>query len=105
MEVVPTLEAMPHNQFVGHKAVFINEPKLSDFKLVLLQEGIQAEFIAGVLICNNNVAVRRVRNKELINSLVVSLIRRVLHRVQSYIIDLEQTIRLCCRYCIIKKKK
>lgn len=60
MEVVPTVEALPHNQFVGHKAVFINEPKLSDFKLVLLQEGISAEFIAGVLICNNNVAVRRV---------------------------------------------
>lgn len=59
MEVVPTVEALPHNQFVGHKAVFINEPKLSDFKLVLLQEGISAEFIAGVLICNNNVAVRR----------------------------------------------
>lgn len=59
MEVVPTVEALPHNQFAGHKAVFINEPKLSDFKLVLLQEGISAEFIAGVLICNNNVAVRR----------------------------------------------
>ena len=93
MEVVPTLEAMPHNQFVGHKAVFINEPKLSDFKLVLLQEGIQAEFIAGVLICNNNVAVRRVRIDKF-----MSLIRKGLHRVQSYIIDLEQTIRFCCRY-------
>lgn len=60
MEVVPTVEALTHYQHLGHKAVFINEPKLSDFKLVLLQEGIQAEFIAGVLICNNNVAVRRV---------------------------------------------
>ena len=41
-------------------AVYINEPKLSDFKMVLLQEGMQAEFASGVLICNDTVAVRRV---------------------------------------------
>jgi hypothetical protein len=40
--------------------VFINEPRLSDFKQVLLREGIQAEFVGGVLVCNNMVAVRRV---------------------------------------------
>lgn len=57
---VPTLESLPVNQVQGHRAVFVNEPKLSDFKVVLLQEGIQAEFAAGVLICNNMVAVRRV---------------------------------------------
>ena len=45
----------------GHKAVFINEPRLLEFKLLLLKEGIQAEFSAGVLICNNCVAIRRVR--------------------------------------------
>ncbi|KAJ8309378.1 hypothetical protein KUTeg_014252 [Tegillarca granosa] len=56
---VPTLEALPANQIQGHKAVFVNEPKLSDFKLVLLQEGIQAEFAAGVLIWNNMVAVKK----------------------------------------------
>ena len=48
----------------SHTAVFINEPKLSDFKQVLLKEGIQAEFVAGVLICNNLVAVRRVSSLE-----------------------------------------
>ena len=47
-------------QVPGHMAVYINEPKLSDFKMVLLQEGMQAEFGAGVLICNETVAVRRV---------------------------------------------
>ena len=47
-------------QVPGHKAVFINEPKLSDFKQVLLKEGISAEFSAGVLVCNNTVAIRRV---------------------------------------------
>ena len=40
--------------------MYINEPKLSDFKMVLLQEGMQAEFASGVLICNETVAVRRV---------------------------------------------
>ena len=47
-------------QVPGHMSVYINEPKLSDFKMVLLQEGMQAEFGAGVLICNETVAVRRV---------------------------------------------
>ena len=47
-------------QVPGHMAVYINEPKLSDFKVVLLQEGMQAEFGAGALICNETVAVRRV---------------------------------------------
>lgn len=47
-------------QLPGHQSVFINEPRLSDFKQVLLKEGIQAEFVGGVLVCNNLVAVRRV---------------------------------------------
>lgn len=47
-------------QISGHQSVFINEPRLSDFKQVLLREGIQAEFVGGVLVCNNVVAVRRV---------------------------------------------
>lgn len=40
--------------------MFINEPRLSDFKQVLIREGVQAEFVGGVLVCNNLVAVRRV---------------------------------------------
>lgn len=51
---------IPFLQIPGHQAVFINEPRLSDFKQVLLREGIQAEFVGGVLVCNNMVAVRRV---------------------------------------------
>ena len=47
-------------QVPGHKSVFVNEPKLSDFKQVLVREGITAEFCAGVLICNNVVAVKKV---------------------------------------------
>ncbi|XP_017551173.1 cleavage and polyadenylation specificity factor subunit 2 [Pygocentrus nattereri] len=58
-DVIPTLEPLPLTETPGHQAVFINEPRLSDFKQVLLREGIQAEFVGGVLVCNNLVAVRR----------------------------------------------
>ncbi|MBN3325443.1 CPSF2 factor, partial [Atractosteus spatula] len=58
-DIIPTLEPLPSNEVPGHQAVFINEPRLSDFKQVLLREGIQAEFVGGVLVCNNLVAVRR----------------------------------------------
>uniref|UniRef100_A0A674F3I0 Cleavage and polyadenylation specificity factor subunit 2 n=1 Tax=Salmo trutta TaxID=8032 RepID=A0A674F3I0_SALTR len=59
-DVIPTLEPLPAHEIPGHQSVFINEPRLSDFKQVLLREGIQAEFVGGVLVCNNIVAVRRV---------------------------------------------
>uniref|UniRef100_A0A3Q2QR57 Cleavage and polyadenylation specificity factor subunit 2 n=1 Tax=Fundulus heteroclitus TaxID=8078 RepID=A0A3Q2QR57_FUNHE len=59
-DVIPTLEPLPPTEISGHQSVFINEPRLSDFKQVLLREGIQAEFVGGVLVCNNVVAVRRV---------------------------------------------
>ncbi|KAK7907649.1 hypothetical protein WMY93_016261 [Mugilogobius chulae] len=58
-DVIPTLEPLPPHEIAGHQSVFINEPRLSDFKQVLLKEGIQAEFVGGVLVCNNLVAVRR----------------------------------------------
>jgi len=48
-------------QVPSHSAVFINEPRLSEFKQIVVSKGIQAEMSGGVLICNNVVAVRRVR--------------------------------------------
>lgn len=48
-------------QVPSHSAVFINEPRLSEFKQLVVSKGIQAEMSGGVLICNNVVAVRRVR--------------------------------------------
>ena len=56
---LPVLKAKPESQSKGHTAVYINEPKLLNFKQVLQNKGIQAEFSAGALICNNVVAVRR----------------------------------------------
>ncbi|KAK2553094.1 Cleavage and polyadenylation specificity factor subunit 2 [Acropora cervicornis] len=59
MDSVPVLEQLQLSQITGHTSVYINEPRLSDFKQVLNKAGIQAEFAGGALICNNNVAVRR----------------------------------------------
>jgi len=56
-EKVPTLMPVPVAK--GHKPIFVNEPKLSDFKLHLLKAGFTAEFSGGVLIVNNSIALKR----------------------------------------------
>ncbi|CAH2307099.1 cleavage and polyadenylation specificity factor subunit 2 [Pelobates cultripes] len=48
-EIMPTLEPLPSNEVPGHQSVFMNEPQLSDFKQVLLWEGIQAVWWRGYL--------------------------------------------------------
>lgn len=58
-EELPHLDAIEAEQVPLHNAIFINELKLSDFKQVLLNNGIQAEFSGGVLYCNDKVTVRR----------------------------------------------
>jgi cleavage and polyadenylation specificity factor subunit 2 len=42
-----------------HKTVFVNEPKLSDLKQILIQNSIQAEFHGGVLVCNGIIALKK----------------------------------------------
>ncbi|XP_077995100.1 cleavage and polyadenylation specificity factor subunit 2-like [Glandiceps talaboti] len=56
---VPTLEGLPPTETPGHQEVFINEPRLMEFKQILLRQGIQAEFVGGVIVCNNMVAIKR----------------------------------------------
>jgi len=56
---LPHLDVMDPEQIPLHNAIFINELKLSDFKQVLLNNGIQAEFSGGILYCNEKVSVRR----------------------------------------------
>ncbi|XP_065053263.1 cleavage and polyadenylation specificity factor subunit 2-like [Rhopilema esculentum] len=58
-DVVPVLEQLPSEEVPGHRSVFVDEPRLSDFKQVLTKAGFQAEFAGGVLVCNNIIAVRR----------------------------------------------
>lgn len=43
----------------SHKTVFVNEPKLSDLKQLLLAQGLVAEFVSGVLVVDNCVAIKR----------------------------------------------
>ena len=59
-ELLPTLRPLPQTEHPTHGTAFINELKLSDFKQVLVNSGVQCEFAGGVLYCNNQVvAVRR----------------------------------------------
>jgi hypothetical protein len=48
-------------QIPGHDQVYINDPRLSDFKQILQKNGVQAEFAGGVLVCcSGALAITRV---------------------------------------------
>lgn len=55
-----SLHPLSRDNMKAHKTVFVNEPKLSDLKQILAQNGIQAEFHGGVLVCNGIVALKKV---------------------------------------------
>ena len=58
-QLVPTLAPIM-DEAPSHKTVFVNELKLSDFKLILAKHGIVSEFSGGVLWCaNGTVALKR----------------------------------------------
>jgi hypothetical protein len=59
-KIIPSLLPLAEGDNPGHGAVFVNELRLSDFKIVLMKNGISSEFIGGVLFCGNgSVALRR----------------------------------------------
>uniref|UniRef100_A0A915AJI3 Cleavage and polyadenylation specificity factor subunit 2 n=2 Tax=Parascaris univalens TaxID=6257 RepID=A0A915AJI3_PARUN len=53
------LEPMPSSNIPSHQAVFVNDPKLSDMKQLLMANGFHAEFSSGVLYINNIASIRR----------------------------------------------
>ncbi|VDP06542.1 unnamed protein product [Soboliphyme baturini] len=55
----PTLDFLPFTSIPAHTSVFVNDPKLSDLKQLLMLNGFLAEFFAGVLYVNNVVAIKR----------------------------------------------
>ncbi|KAL5108666.1 putative cleavage and polyadenylation specificity factor subunit 2 [Taenia crassiceps] len=57
-DALPVL-APPFGPIVDHPTVFVNEPKLSDMKQLLLNQGLQAEFVSGVLVVDNCVSIKR----------------------------------------------
>ncbi|XP_015781922.1 cleavage and polyadenylation specificity factor subunit 2 [Tetranychus urticae] len=58
-ETLPILKPLALKLVQPHENIFVNELKLSDFKQVLMNNGIQAEFHGGVLHCNNLVTIKR----------------------------------------------
>jgi len=61
--VIPVLDPLPDDQVVGHSTNFVNELKLSDFKLVLTKNGIPSEFQAGNLMCGHSSQVQLRRHE------------------------------------------
>ena len=53
------LDNLPPNSIPPHMAVFVNDPKLSDLKQLLMVNGFQAEFSMGVLFVNNVISIKR----------------------------------------------
>lgn len=56
------LPLLPHSGILPppHKAVFVGDLKLADFKQLLASKGVQAEFTGGALRCDGNFSVRKV---------------------------------------------
>ncbi|CAI5452093.1 unnamed protein product [Caenorhabditis angaria] len=54
------LDILPNKQIPCHDAVFVNDPKLTDFKNVLTEKGYKAEFLSGTLLINGGTcSIRR----------------------------------------------
>lgn len=49
----------------GHSCIFLGEIKLTNFREMLLKEGIKAEFKKGFLICNDSILVRKDKNGDI----------------------------------------
>jgi len=58
---IPMLNPLPEESVQGHSTNFVNELKLSDFKLVLTRNGIPSEFQMGNLLCGHqsNIQLKR----------------------------------------------
>ena len=60
LSIIPILEPLQEDSIEGHAFNFVNDVKLSDFKLVLSKNNIPSEFQGGVLFCGGGlVALRR----------------------------------------------
>ena len=59
LEPIPILEPLPEASIEGHAFNFVNELKLSDFKMVLSKNNIASEFQGGVLFCGGGMVALR----------------------------------------------
>ncbi|KJE89722.1 cleavage and polyadenylation specificity factor [Capsaspora owczarzaki ATCC 30864] len=53
------LDVLPAHLVPGHAQVFVGDPKLYEVKEVLIEAGFHAEFVQGVLVCNDTIAIRK----------------------------------------------
>ncbi|KAL3313091.1 cleavage and polyadenylation specificity factor subunit 2 [Cichlidogyrus casuarinus] len=60
--LVPTASRMEED----HETVFVNEPKLSDLKQILVHSGLRAEFVSGTLMVNECVAIKRTEARKFV---------------------------------------
>jgi len=56
---IPSLYPLSVDEVPKHKTCYVNELKISDFRNVLLKQGMKAEFDSGVLVCNGLIAVKK----------------------------------------------
>ena len=57
--LMPTLDPLPETACEGHDPVFINDVRLTDFKILLKKEGFVAEFVGGMLVVNQEICLKR----------------------------------------------
>jgi len=69
------LEPLPEAD--DHQPIFVGEVLLSEFRTLLQKEGYQTDFANGVLICNNEIAIKKVGNLPSLRSLLFYLERRL----------------------------
>ncbi|GAA43367.2 cleavage and polyadenylation specificity factor subunit 2, partial [Clonorchis sinensis] len=89
---------LPTGPVGAHKTVFVNEPKLSDLKQLLLANGLVAEFVSGVLVVDNCVAIKRSEAGKLLLEGLLSrtyfTVRQVLYQ-QLEQVSKEVTLEVC----------
>ncbi|KAJ3006999.1 UNVERIFIED_CONTAM: cleavage and polyadenylation specificity factor subunit 2 [Siphonaria sp. JEL0065] len=64
--VVPTLDILPAELSKSHKPVIVGDLKLSEFRKVLVSKGFETEFVAGVLVVNRSIMIRKSQQGKLV---------------------------------------
>ncbi|KAI8618137.1 beta-lactamase-like protein [Chytriomyces sp. MP71] len=64
--VVPTLDILPADIAKSYKPVLVGDVKLSEFRKVLVSKGFETEFVAGVLVVNRSIMIRKSQQGKLV---------------------------------------
>ncbi|KAJ3210177.1 cleavage and polyadenylation specificity factor subunit 2 [Entophlyctis luteolus] len=61
---VPTLDILPLELGKRHTPVIVGDVKLSEFRKVLVSKGFETQFVAGVLVVNRTIMIRKSRQQQ-----------------------------------------